>query len=114
VQAEQTEITQQAELVETAQFCATVGKARGLGRTPGEAVNNLLEHLGDTIPTPIVIWPYNRGDEYWSEAQQQRLLDLRSRSETLTVAEREEWEHLAEATLEAATLRSQAALGTKH
>ena len=104
---------EQTELVETPQFCATVGKSRGLGSTPSEAVNNLLGHLGDSIPTPIVIWPYNRGDEYWSEAQQQRLLDLRSRSETLTLAEREEWEHLAEASLEAATLRSQAALGGK-
>ena len=105
---------EQTELVETAQFCATVGKSRGLGRTPSEAVNNLLGHLGDSIPTPIVIWPYNRGDEYWSEAQQKRLLDLRSRSETLTLAEREEWEHLAEASLEAAIERSQAALGNKH
>ena len=105
---------EQTDLIETAQFRATVGKSQGLGRTPGEAVNNLLGHFGDAIPTPIVIWPYNRGDEYWSEAQQQRLLDLRSRSETLTLAEREEWEHLAEASLEAAVLRSQAALGNKH
>lgn len=106
--AEQTEIT------ETAQFCATVGRSRGLVTTPSKAANNLLGHSGNAIPIPIVIWPYNRSDEYWLEAQQQRLLDLRSRSETLTVAEREEWEHLAEATLEAATLRSQAALGTEY
>ncbi len=105
---------EQSEIIETAQFCATVGKSQGLGRTPSEAVNNLLGHFGDVIPTPIVIWPYNRGDEYWSEAQQQRLLDLRSRSETLTLAEREEWERLAEASLEAAIERSQAALGAKH
>lgn len=52
------------ELVETAQFCATVGNSRRLGRTPSEAVNNLLGHFGNVIPTPIVIWPYNRGDEY--------------------------------------------------
>ena len=105
---------EQTELMETAQFCATVGKNRGLGKTPSEAVNNLLGHLGDAIPMPIVIWPYNRGDEYWSGAQQKRLLDLRSRSETLTLAEREEWEHLAEASVEAAIERSQAALGNKH
>ena len=108
MQAEQTEI------METAQFCATVGKSRGLGRTPSEAVNNLLAHFGSTVPTPIVIWPYNRGDEYWSEAQQERLRDLRSRSESLTAAERKEWENLAEASLEAAIKRSQAALGSKH
>ena len=45
----------QAELIkleDIAQFCATVSKSRGLGRTPGEAVNNLLGHIGDAIPTP--------------------------------------------------------------
>ncbi|MGI4787733.1 MAG: hypothetical protein ACRYFS_02670 [Janthinobacterium lividum] len=107
----------QAEIIEreeVAQFRATVGKSQGLGRMPSEAVDNLLAHFVDTIPTPIVIWPYNRGDEYWSEAQQQRLVDLRSRAETLTVAEREEWEHLAEASFDAAMNRSQAALGSKH
>lgn len=105
--------TEPSEITETAQFRATVGKSQGLGRTPGEAVNNLLGHFRDVIPTPIVIWPYNRGDEYWPEAQQQRLLDLRSRSETLTLTEREEWERLAEASLEAAIERSRAALGDK-
>ena len=105
---------EQTETIETAQFRATVGKNPGLGSTPGEALSDLLGRLGDVVPTPIIIWPYNRGDEYWSEAQQQRLLDLRSRSETLTLAEREEWEHLAEASLEAAIERSQAALGNKH
>ena len=99
---------EQAEIVETAQFCATVGKNRGLGRTPGEALSNLLRHLGDVVPTPIVIWPYNRGDEYWSEAQQQRLLDLRRRMETLTAAEREEWELLVEKSFDATIARTQA------
>ena len=102
---------EQTETMEAAQYRATVGRNQGLGRTPGEALSNLLGHLGDAIPTPIVIWPYNRGGEYWSEVQQQRLLDLRSRSETLTISEREEWEHLVDASLEAAILRSQAASG---
>jgi hypothetical protein len=106
--------TRESQLQETAQFRATVGNSQGLGRTPGEAVNNLLGHFGDAVPTPIVIWPYNRGDEYWSEAQQHRLLDLRARSVTLTVAEQEEWKRLAESSLEAAVERSQAALGSKH
>ena len=106
----------QAELIkleDVAQFCATVSKSRGLGRTPGEAVNNLLGHIGDAIPTPIVIWPYNRGDEYWSEAQQQRLLDLRSRSETLTLAETKEWERLVEASFDATIARTQAVQSNK-
>lgn len=104
---------EQTETIETAQFCATVGKNRGLGRTPSEAVNNLLEHLGNTIPTPIVIWPYNRGDEYWSEAQQERMVDLRSRMEMLTVAEREEWERLVEMSFDTTIARTQAVQSSK-
>lgn len=96
------------ELMETARYRATAGENQGLGRTPGEALNDLLRHLNDAVPTPIVIWPFNRGDEYWSETQQDRLLDLRSRAETLTVAEREEWEHLVEASFEATIARSRA------
>lgn len=46
--------------------------------------------------------------------QQQRLVDLRSRTETLTVAERDEWEHLVGLSFEAAIARSQASLGSKH
>jgi len=99
---------EQTEMMGTAQFCATVGKNQGLGRTPGEALSNLLGHLGDVVPTPIVIWPYNRGDEYWSEAQQQRLLDLRSRMGTLTAPEREEWERLVELSFDATIARTQA------
>ncbi len=99
---------EQTEAMETAQFCATVGRSQGLGRTPGEALSNLLGHLGDVVPTPIVIWPYKRGDEYWSEVQQQRLLDLRSRMETLTAPEREEWERLVEMSFDATIARTQA------
>jgi hypothetical protein len=99
---------EQIETIEAAQYRATVGKNQGLGSTPGEALSNLLGHLGDVVPTPIVIWPYNRGDKYWSEAQQQRLLDLRSRMETLTVAEREEWEILVEMSFDATVARTQA------
>ncbi len=107
------------ELVETAQFRATVGERQALGRTPTEALGNLLGELGEVIPTPevvstpIVIWPYNRGDKYWSETQQQRMIDLRSRMETLTVAEREEWERLVEMSFDAAIARTQAVQSSK-
>ena len=105
---------EQAEIVETAQFCATVGKNRGLGNTPGEALSDLLQHLGDVVPTPIVIWPYNRGDEYWTEAQQQRMTNLRSRMETLTALEREEWEKLVEMSFDATIARTQAIQSSGH
>lgn len=97
-----------AEIHERAKYRATVGKSQGLGRTPSEALNDLIGHLGDAVQTPIVIWPYNRGDQYWSETQQRRLIDLRSRMETLTVVEREEWEQLVEMSFDATIARTQA------
>ena len=103
---------EQIEAVETALHRATVGNTNGLGRTPLEAVDNLLAHFAETIPTPIVIWPYTHSDECWSELQQKRLLDLRSRVKNLTLAERHECEHLAEASLKAATVWSQAVLSS--
>ena len=57
--------------------------------------------LTDAPPTPIVIWPYNRADAFFTEAQQARLQDLKTRRETLTDAEREAWEHLVEAAFDA-------------
>lgn len=108
------------ELEEAAQFRATAGDKQALGRTPSEALGNLLGNLSTVIPTPdvvstpIVIWPYNRGDKYWSEAQQQRMTSLRSRMETLTVAEREEWERLVEMSFDAAIARTQAVQSSKH
>jgi len=97
-----------AIIYDKAKYRATVGKSQGLGRTPSEALNDLIGNLGDAVQTPIVIWPYDCGDQYWSEAQQQRLVDLRSRMETLTVAEREEWERLIEMSFDATIARTQA------
>ena len=99
--------TEQA-IITAAQFRASAGRNQGIGSTPGEALNDLLRRLGDTVPTPIVIWPYNRGDQFFTDTQQERLLDLRSRMEQLTVAERKEWEHLVEASFDAAIERTQA------
>ena len=75
---------------------------------PAEALNDLIGHLGDAVQTPIVIWPYNRGDQYWSEAEQQRLVELHSRMETLTVIEREGWEQLVEMSFDATIARTRA------
>lgn len=93
---------------ETAQFRATSGDFQGFGGTPQEALNALLSRLNGDAPTPIVIWPYNRGDVFFSATQQARLQELKSRRETLTEAERQEWECLAEATFEASIARTQA------
>src|SRR5438132_1040124 len=91
----------------TAQFRATAGAQQAFGTTPQEAVSALMSLLPADPPTPIVIWPYNRGDTFFTDAQQARLQELRSRRDTLTETEREEWERLVEASFDATLVRTQ-------
>jgi hypothetical protein len=93
---------------ETAQFRATAGTQQGFGETPQQALDALMLSLPDDTPPPIVIWPYNRGDAFFTDAQQARLQELKSRRDTLTEAEREEWERLMEASFDATIARTQA------
>jgi hypothetical protein len=93
---------------ETAQFRATAGTHQAFGATPQEALNALLSLLPDDALMPIVIWPYNRGDIFFTDAQQARLQELKSRRDRLTEAEREEWERLVEASFDATVARIQA------
>lgn len=100
--------TEQTMLATNMQFRASAGKDQGIGSTPGEALNDLLGRLGDAVLIPIVIRPFNRGDQYFTEEQQQRLVALRSRLEELTPAERKEWEQLVEASFDATIARVEA------
>lgn len=100
--------TEQAMLTTGMQFRASAGKTQGIGSTPGEALNDLLGRLGDAVRIPIVIRPFNRGDQYFTEAEQQRLVALRSRLEELMPAEREEWEQLVAASFDARMAQAEA------
>ena len=91
---------------ETAQFRATAGDEHEFGATPEEALNSLMERLSDNPPTPIVIWPYNRADAYFSASQQARLKELSSRRDSLSAPEREELEQLIEASFDATISRT--------
>lgn len=93
--------------LENAQFRACSGDKQGFGATLREALDSLMEHLTGDVPTPIVIWPFNRGDAFFTDAQHGRLQDLKSRREILTDAERDELERLVETEFEAAALRTQ-------
>lgn len=57
--------------------------------------------------TPITIWPYNLGDVYFSEAQQNRLQELKTHRATLTPEEYAVVEGLVEASLKATVARGQ-------
>src|SRR5689334_21619840 len=95
-------------LQETAQFRATAGALQGLGTTPQEALAALMALMPHDTPTPFVIWPYNRGDAFFTDAQQTRLQELKSRRETITDEEREVWERLVEVSFDATIARTQA------
>ncbi len=92
----------------TACFRATTGNEQDFGATPQEALNSLMTRLSVDVPTPIVILPYNRGDAFFSVAQQDRLQELKSRREALSKSEQREWEHLVEASFDATITRTQA------
>src|SRR5947208_6181884 len=94
------------EASETAGFRATAGDQQEFGATPQEALNALLARLSGDAQTPIVIWPYNRGDAFFSDAQQARLQELKSREGLLTRQERAELEELVAAAFDATLART--------
>jgi hypothetical protein len=62
---------------------------------------------------PIVIWPYNRGDAFFTNAQQMRMQDLKARRDSLTTVEGAELERLVAEAFDATVARTQALPLTK-
>jgi hypothetical protein len=91
----------------TAKFRATAGVLQGFGKTPQEALAALIQHAPNTA-VPIVIWPYNRGDAFFTAEQQARLQELKQRQELLTADEGAELEDLVAAAFDATVARTQA------
>jgi hypothetical protein len=92
---------------DAARFRATAGPLQGFGVTPQQALADLLQHLADDASVPIVIWPYNRGDLFFTEEQQARLQELRQRQNALTAEERAELEELIATAFDATVARTQ-------
>ena len=97
----------------TAQFRATAAGMQGFGTTPQDALAALMPHLPPDALPPIVIWPYNRADTFWTDAQQARMMELNQRAGTLTDAERAERETLVAAAFDATVSRTQSLPPTK-
>jgi len=89
-------------------FCATADNNRGYGETPQEALDELMGKLHDEPESPIIISRFNRGDAFFTDAQQQRLLELRQRLGELSETERSELENLIDQSLDATVARIQA------
>ena len=92
---------------EEANFGAVTGLSEGFGATPEQALAALMRSLPGDAPQPIVIWPYNQGDAFFSDAQQRRLQDLKSRRVSLTAEERTEMEDLIASAFDASVARAQ-------
>lgn len=90
----------------SARFRATTGPEEAFGTTPQEVLAALMQHLSTDAFPPIVIWPYNLGGAYFSDAQQARLRELRGRQETLTADEHTELEGLVAAAFDATIART--------
>jgi hypothetical protein len=93
--------------MEDAQFRACAGEIQGFGRTPFEALEALLSRLPQELPSPITIWPFNRGDTFFSAEQQARLQELKIRQTSLTSGEQDELETLITRSFEATITRAQ-------
>ena len=93
---------------DTAKFRATAGTHQGFGKTQQEALAALMQRLCVDAPVPIVIWPYNQGDAFFTERQQARLEELKQRQATLSAEERAELEELIAASFDATVARTQA------
>jgi hypothetical protein len=91
---------------ERAKFRATTGDLQAFGETPQDALAELMGHVSRDADGPIVIWPYNRGDTFFSQAQQARLIELKSRQQTLRADERAELEELVAAAFDATIART--------
>ena len=98
----------QSEISETARFRATAGAAQGLGVTPRAALDALLAKQSEVFATPIVIWPFNRGDAFFSDNQQARMQDLKGRRDFLSVEEEDELKRLVEESFDATVARTKA------
>lgn len=92
----------------TARFRAAAAGAQGFGATPQDALAALMPLLPPDALPPIVIWPYNRADTFWTDTQQARMTELQGRRDTLKPAERAELETLVAASFDATIGRTQA------
>lgn len=93
--------------MQDAQFRAVSGDKEGFGATPREALDALTATLDPDFGTPIVILPFNRGDMFFTQKQQDRLQELKARQNNLTDAENNELDSLIESAFKASVSRMQ-------
>jgi hypothetical protein len=93
--------------LEEAKYRAMAGPDQAFGTTPQEALNALMQSAPHAAALPIIIWPYNQGDAFFTEEQQARLQTLKQRGAVLTSEEHEELERLIASAFDATIARTQ-------
>lgn len=88
-----------------AKFIAKSGSLRAVGRTMGEALDALASQWGEITQSMPVIIQHFGSDRFFTQAQYDRMQELRTRIETLSADEQAELEALIDAELEATVTR---------
>jgi predicted Zn-dependent protease with MMP-like domain len=89
------------------QFRAIAGNRQSLGRTMGEALDALTAEWGDKVQETVVLIQRFQPDQYFTQAQYDRMQALLTRRLTLTPEERTELEALIDAEIDATVARTE-------
>jgi regulator of protease activity HflC (stomatin/prohibitin superfamily) len=87
-------------------FRAIAGGRQSIGRTMGEALDALTAEWGDDIQETVVLIQRFQPDQYFTQAQYDRIQELLARRSTLTREERTELEALIDAEVDATVART--------
>ena len=88
-------------------FRAIAGHRQSLGRTMGEALDALTAEWGDSIQETVVLIQRFQPDQYFTQAQYDRMQALLDRRSALTPEERRELEALIDAEVDATVARTE-------
>lgn len=98
-------IREDAQAIDNARFVARSGKFHAVGRTMGEALDALTSQWTEVTETVPVIIQHFGPDRYFTQAQYDRMQELRARIQVLTAEEQAELEALIDAELDATVSR---------
>ena len=87
-------------------FRATAGKQQSIGRTMGEAIDALTAEWGDEVKETAILIQRFGPDEFFTQAQHDRMQELLARRQSLGPQERTELESLIDEELEATVART--------
>ena len=93
-------------------FRAIAGGRQSVGRTMGEALDALTSDWGDSIQETVVLIHRFQSDQYFTQAQYERMQTLLERRFALTPEERIELEALIDAEVDATVTRTERQIRT--